>query len=94
MCRKEIVQERGSVVKFTKMGVSYYDREDIESFCSRCKSAYYNDWSIQDCDYCAFSKILEKQKQYALTLDGILRESVIAGNVTSWHGKSFNEICN
>lgn len=81
-------------MKFTKMGISYHDQEDIGRFCSLCKSAYYNDWSIQDCDYCVLPQILKKQKDYALTLDGILQESAAAECATSWHGKSLDEICN
>ena len=78
-------------MKFTKMGISYHDQEDIGHFCSLCKSAYYNDWSIQDCDYCVLPQILKKQKDYALTLDGILQESAVAGCATSWHGKILSE---
>ena len=79
-------------MKYTKMGIAYHDQEDIGRFCTLCKSAYYNDWSIQDCDYCILSKILQKQKDYALLLDDLLCESAMTAHVTSWHGKALNKV--
>lgn len=75
-------------MKYTKMGLAYHDQEDIGRFCTLCKSAYYNDWSIQDCDYCVLLKILKKQQDYAVALGTTL--SLVGGAVPACYG---DEIC-
>lgn len=56
-------------MKSTSHCFEYYDQEDVDTLCRKCRNAFYGDWSIQDCDYCIIPKLLEKIRQYAEDLD-------------------------
>lgn len=56
----------------TNEGIVYFEQEDVKPICDKCKSAYYSDWSIQDCDYCLLPRILAKTEAYARYIDKVV----------------------